>query len=65
MDELICDRIMCGVTCDTFRKALLRDSELTLTKAMSICRIHEMTEESRKTLATQSNAASANAVIFK
>ena len=48
-DELICDRIVCGVTSDTLRKALLRDSELTLAKALSICQIHEMTQESSKT----------------
>lgn len=61
-EELICDRIVCGVTSDTLRKALLRDSELTLAKAISICWIHEMTEESSKMLASQSNAASVNAV---
>ena len=61
-DELICDRIVCGITSDTLRKALLRYSKLTLAKAMFICRIHEMTEESSKTLATQSNTASVNAV---
>lgn len=58
-DELICDRIVCGVTSDTLRKALLRDSELTLAKAISIARIHEMTEESSKTLATQATSVDA------
>ena len=61
-EELICDRIVCGLTSDTLRKALLRDSELTLAKAISTCRIHEMTEESSKTLALQSNADIVNAV---
>ena len=61
-DELICDRIVCGVASDTLRKALLRNRELTLAKAISISRIHEMTEESSKTLAPQTSAASVDAV---
>lgn len=52
-DELICDRIVCGIVSDSLRKSLLRDSELTLAKAISTCRIHKMTEENSKTLATQ------------
>lgn len=35
-DELIRDRLMCGVTNDGMRKILLRDSELTLTKATDL-----------------------------
>ncbi len=50
-DELICDRIVCGINSESLRKALLRDSDLNLIKAISICRIHEMTEENNKTLA--------------
>ncbi|KAL1279192.1 hypothetical protein QQF64_025865 [Cirrhinus molitorella] len=50
-DKLICDRIVCGINSEGLRKALLRDSDLTLTKAISICHIHEMTEENNKTLA--------------
>lgn len=37
----------------------MRDSELTLTKAISIARIHEMTEESSKTLATATTSVDA------
>jgi len=51
-DELICDRIVCGIASDSLRKSLLRDSELTLAKAISVCHIHEMAEENSKTLAT-------------
>ncbi|TDH08977.1 hypothetical protein EPR50_G00103240 [Perca flavescens] len=47
-EELICDRIVCGITNDNLRKALLRDSELTLTKAIAICRMYEITEENNK-----------------
>ena len=46
-DELICDRIMCGINSDSLRKTLLRDSELKLAKAISICRINELTEENK------------------
>lgn len=56
-DELICDRIVCGVNSESLRKALLRDSDLTLAKAISICRIHEMTEENNKTLAISPHTA--------
>ena len=55
-DELICDRIVCGVTSDPLRKSLLRDCDLTLAKAISTCRVHEMTEESSKTLAPQATS---------
>lgn len=56
-DELICDRIVCGINNESLRKVLLRDSELTLTKAISICRIHEMTEENNKMLAIPQTAS--------
>ncbi len=61
-DELICDRIMCGISSDTLRKALLRDGELTFAKAILTCHIHEMTEESSKTLASRTSSASVDAV---
>lgn len=61
-DELICDRIVCGIRNDSIRKALLRDSELTLPKAITICRIYEMTEESNKTLAMLQTATTVDAI---
>ncbi len=61
-DELICDRIVCGINSESLRKALLRDSDLTLTKAISICRIHEMTEENNKTLAMPQTPTNVDAV---
>ena len=60
-DELVCDRIVCGIRNDSIRKALLRDSELTLNKAITICRIYEMTEESNKALA-QPQATTVDAI---
>ncbi|KAK7907206.1 hypothetical protein WMY93_015818 [Mugilogobius chulae] len=49
-EELIRDRLVCGIHNDHLRKTLLRDSDLTLAKAISVCQIHEMTEEHNKTL---------------
>lgn len=50
-EDLIKDRLVCGIINDGMRKLLLRDSELTLAKAVEICQIHEMTEQHTKTLA--------------
>ncbi|KAF1385281.1 hypothetical protein PFLUV_G00106100 [Perca fluviatilis] len=63
-EELICDRIVCGIRNDNIRKALLRDSELTLTKAIAICRMYEMTEENNKARA-QPQTAEADFFITK
>lgn len=50
-EELIRDRLVCGILNDGMRKLLLRDNELTLTKAIEICQIHELTDQHTKTLA--------------
>ena len=42
-EELIRDRIVVGIRNDTVRSRLLRESELTLQKAMNICRAAEQT----------------------
>ena len=44
-DSLIKDRIVCGVRNDVVRERLLRDSELTLDIAASMCRAAELSEE--------------------
>jgi len=44
-DDLIRDRLVCGIRSDTIRKQLLRESRLTLTKAIEVCQIHELTEQ--------------------
>uniref|UniRef100_A0A669EUY2 Gypsy retrotransposon integrase-like protein 1 n=1 Tax=Oreochromis niloticus TaxID=8128 RepID=A0A669EUY2_ORENI len=56
-EELIRDRLVCGINNDNLRKVLLRDSDLTLAKAISVCQIHEMTEEHNKTLAFPQQSA--------
>ncbi len=41
-DDLIKDRIVCGVNNDTVRARLLRETDLNLAKAVDICRaIHK------------------------
>ena len=40
-DEFLRDRIVCGVTSEVMRERLLREEELTLTKALKICRAVE------------------------
>lgn len=61
-DELVCDRIVCGISNDSIRKTLLRDSHLTLAKAISICRMYEMTEMNTKALVQQQTATTIDAV---
>ena len=55
-EELIRDRLVCGINNDHLRKTLLRDSGLTLAKAISVCQIHEVTEEHNKTLLTPNSS---------
>lgn len=50
-EELIRDRLVCGILNDGMRKLLLRYNELTLGKAIEICQIHELTDQHTKTLA--------------
>lgn len=50
-EELIRDRLVCGILNDGMRKLLLHDNELTLVKAIEICQIHELTDQHTKTLA--------------
>ena len=42
-DGLIRDRIVCGIRCDKTRSKLLREPDLTLQKAVDICRASETT----------------------
>ena len=51
-ESLIRDRIVCGIICDRTRARLLKDSELTLQKALDICRANEATASQLKTLSS-------------
>ena len=50
-DEVIRDRLVCGINSDSVRTMLLRECELTLAKAIKICQINELTEQHTRTLA--------------
>ena len=41
-DTLLCDRIVCGVACDTLREKLLRTPNLTLEQCTTMCRLSEI-----------------------
>ncbi|CAI5693955.1 unnamed protein product [Oreochromis niloticus] len=56
-DELIRDRLVCGINSDNMRKQLLRDSDLTLSKAIEMCQIFEQTDQHTKALATPKQMA--------
>ena len=65
-DELVKDRLVTGIHNDSVRKILLRNSELTLIKAIEICQIHEITEQRTKTLAApKQNTTNVDTVRFK
>lgn len=65
-DELVKDRLVTGIHNDNVRKVLLRNSELTLAKAIEICQIHEVTEQHTKTLAApKQNSSNVDTVRFK
>ena len=49
-DGLIRDRVVCGIICDRTRARLLKEAELTLQKALDICRANEATSTQLKTL---------------
>ena len=51
-DSLNRDCIVCGIICDRTRARLLKDSELTLQKALDICRANEAITSQLKTLSS-------------
>ena len=56
-DELIKDRVVCGINNDTVRARLLRETDLTLTKAVDICRASEVTQNHMKALHEETDVA--------
>lgn len=48
--ELIKDRIVCGINSDAVRRILLREANLTLEKALTICSANELSEQQVKDL---------------
>ncbi|RXN08425.1 retrotransposon-like family member retr-1 [Labeo rohita] len=56
-DDLIKDRIVCGVNNDTVRARLLRETDLNLAKAVDICRANEITQSHLKVLHEEAEVA--------
>lgn len=55
-DGLIRDRMICGINNQTIRERLLRESDLTLEKALNICRASEHSKQQMKTISGTHNA---------
>ena len=54
-DELIRDRIVCGIYSDRVRKQLLREAALTLSSAVMICMASEQSDKNSKLLQKETN----------
>ena len=54
-DGLIRDRIVCGIKCDKTRSRLLKEPDLTLQKAIDICRANEAALTQMKSFATNAH----------
>lgn len=50
-DDLIRDKIVCGIKSDTTRRHLLKESKLSLEKAVQICQSNELSEQRTKQIA--------------
>ena len=55
-DGLIRDRIVCGIKNQSLKERLLRETDLTLTKAIDICRAAEVSREQVKALGDKTPA---------
>ena len=53
-DEMIKDRLVCGIENDKLRRSLLQEDKLTLLKAIELCQISELSEQRMKELTTTS-----------
>ena len=51
-NELICNRIVCGIKCNKTRSRLLKEPDLTKQKAVDICRANKATMAQVKSLTT-------------
>ena len=49
-DELIRDRLVCGIHNDSVRAQLLKEKKLTLNSAVEICMLHERSEKGNREL---------------
>ena len=56
-DDLICSRIMSGISSRTVRERLLRESELSLKRAVQICQVAELSKEHLKLFGSEANVS--------
>ena len=63
-DSLIKDRLVCGVIKDSVRSRLLRETELTLQKAIDVCRAAETSSQQMKVIQSTSSGANGSNVDF-
>ena len=64
-DELLRDRLVCGISDDKTRAKLLQADSLTLQKCLDICRVSESSTAQVKTLNQAPNTSNANVDIVK
>ena len=55
-ESLIRDRIVCGIRCDTMREKLLQENELSLQKAIDMCRASEFSKRQTKSITEESKS---------
>jgi len=56
-DDLICSRIVSGISSRTVRERLLRESQLSLKRAVEICRVAELSKEQLKLFGSEANVS--------
>ena len=61
-DSLIRDRVICGITSNTLRERLLREDDLKLEKAVTICRAAETTKKQVSEMKEEAASASVHYV---
>ncbi len=61
-DELIQDKLVWGISSDSVRHALLKETDLTLAKVVRICQISELTKQHNKALSAPKHATTASSV---
>ena len=61
-DSLISDRVVVGIRNSKIKVRLLRDSELTLERAIDICKANETAQVQMKVLTGAENSASVNVI---
>ena len=55
-ESLIRDRIVCGISCNTLREKLLQETDLSLQKAIDMCRASEFSKRQTKSITEESKS---------